>query len=330
MSSTSATLRPLRILLSEQARARLESSIAQAMQGRPYELVTAATDAASAPQDVDVAFNSRDVTGTSTKYNVQPILAAFYATLEASPSLQWVHVHSAGADRPLLVALREKGIRVTTSPGANSEVVAQSALAGLLSLAREFPRLARAQREHVWLPLLGPLMPDDIAGQRAVIVGWGPIGQKLGGFLRMLGMEVSVVRSTSASAGAEFKTYAFDDFKQAATGANWLLLACPLTDQTRRMVDSSVFALMAKRAHLVNVSRGEVVVEKDLIEALSTGVLAGAYLDVFEYEPLAPDSPLWDMENVIAHSHSAGHSKGNTGRVDQIFLDHLRALALSR
>ena len=127
------------------------------MGGRPYELVSIETATSCAPDvaDIDVAFISRDVTGLSTKHEPADSLRACYAVLRRSVTLKWIHIHSAGADRPIYVELRARGVTVTTSSGANADVVAQSALAGLLALSRHFPQLMAAQRAHAWAPLLG-------------------------------------------------------------------------------------------------------------------------------------------------------------------------------
>ena len=264
------------------------------------------------------------MTGLSTKHTILEPLESFYVSLRKSPRLAWVHAHSAGADRPIFGELKERGIRVTTSSGANGQVVAQTALAGILALAREFPRMFEAQRKQAWTPLLGSLLPRDLPGQTAVVVGWGPIGRQLASYLQMLGLNVIAVRSTAEPGADGVETFAFEDLAEIAGRADWLVLACPLSDRTRGLVNADVLARMAPHARLVNVARGEVIVEKDLIDALRTKALAGAYLDVFEHEPLAGQSPLWDLENVIVTPHSAGHSDGNEARVDRIFLDYLR------
>ncbi|MFD4840936.1 D-2-hydroxyacid dehydrogenase [Achromobacter sp. NPDC058515] len=318
------TQQPLRILMSEQTLGRIGGQLAEALGGRAYEPVIAAQSHGNEPADVDLAFISRDVTGLSTKHRVLESLESFYVSLRKSPRLAWVHAHSAGADRPIFAELKERGIRVTTSSGANGQVVAQTALAGVLALAREFPRMFDAQRKRAWTPLIGGLLPRDLAGQTAVVVGWGPIGRQLAGYLQMLGLTVIAVRSAAAPASDGVETFAFEDLADIAGRADWLVLACPLSDRTRGLVDARLLARMAPHARLVNVARGEVVVESDLIDALRANALAGAYLDVFEHEPLASQSPLWDLENVIATPHSAGHSDGNEARVDRIFLDYLR------
>lgn len=315
---------PLRILLSQQALTQWRTAIEQVLAGRPHEFVTIESAVASGRSDLDLAFISREVTGLSTKHELAPSLQACYEVLRRSPGLKWVHIHSAGADRDIYVELRGRGVSVATSSGANAEVVAQTALAGLLALARRFPQLMAAQREHRWAPLLGGRLPRDLGAQTAVLVGWGPIGQRIGAFLRLLGLQLIVVRTQAAPARDGVETVGFEDFQAVLPRADWLLLACPLTDQTRRLVDARALAALPAGAGLINVARGEVVVEADLIAALQSGRLGGAFLDVFEHEPLAADSPLWDLPQVIATPHSAGHSDGNEARVAAMFLDNLR------
>ena len=134
---------PLRILLSDAARDCLGPRITSALGPRPFELlsinVLATSPTADAISDAPIAFISRDVTGRSTKHELAPALQAWYDTLRRAPSLQWVHIHSAGADRPVYGDLQARGVAITTSSGTNASVVAQTAVAGLLALARHFP-----------------------------------------------------------------------------------------------------------------------------------------------------------------------------------------------
>ena len=312
---------PLRILLSAQAAGPLVPAIAQALGDAPHRLLT--VDDADA-RDADIAFVSRDVTGLSTKHATLPDTQRFYDTLEAAPKLQWVHIHSAGADRPVYPRLRAKGVLVATSSGANATIVAHSALAGVLALARHLPQLWAAQREHRWAPLLGSGMPRDLTGQTAVLVGWGPIGQHLGALLQALGLNLVVVRQRAEPAGPGIDTVTFDELHTVLPRADWLLLACPLTARTRNLVDAAALAALPAGARIVNVARGEIVDELALIETLRAGKLGGAFLDVYAHEPLDPASPLWDLPNVIATPHSAGFSDGNAARVGGMFLDNLR------
>ncbi len=318
----------VRVLLSSAAKAAMTAAVEQALPGRVVEIVTPddvpPQDTAHGLLDVDLAFVSRDVTGLSTKHQLQAHTQSFYETMRQAPSLRWVHVHSAGADRQIFVDLMAKGVQVTTSSGTNAGVVAQTALAGLLSLSRRLPQLMAAQRKRTWAPLIQTGLPPDLAGQTAVIVGWGAIGQQVAAVLAVLGLNVVAVRRTGAASAPATHTVTYGDLHQVLPRTDWLVLACPLTAQTRRLIDAEALAALPRGAHLINVARGEVVDEAALVQALQTGHLAGAYLDVFEHEPLATTSPLWDMPQVIATPHSAGFSDGNAKRVEQLFLDNLR------
>jgi phosphoglycerate dehydrogenase-like enzyme len=320
---TISTKTPLRILMSEAARGQLAADVAKALDRRPHLF-------AGLGEDADVAFVSRDVTGLSTKHTVLADTQRFYDAMLGAPSLRWVHAHSAGADRPIYTELQKRGVTITTSSGANASIVVQTALAGILALARRFPQLMQAQREKSWSPLIGAKAPRDLAGQTAVIVGWGPIGQGIAALLSTIGMRVTAVRSDALNAAPAAETVAFENIEALLPQADWLVLACPLTDRTRGLIDAKALSLLPAGAHLVNVSRGEVIHEEALIEALDEGRLAGAYLDVFEHEPLSAASPLWGMRNVILTPHSAGHSDGNEKRVGAIFLDNLARHAEGR
>ena len=321
----------MKILLSELALRGLSKDIATVMGSRPFECLSFEDTIASGRRDFDVAFVSRDVTGLSTKHELAPSLKACYKVLEESPNLRWVHIHSAGADRDVYVRLRAKGVQVATSSGANAEVVAQTALAGLLALSRKFPELVHAMHAKKWAPLLGSQLPPDLSGQTALLVGWGPIAQRVAQFLTMLGLRLKVVRqkahvgSLSKSEDAFFQPemLTFETLDSALPSSDWIILMCPLTETTRGLINARRLSLLPKGAGLVNVARGEVVVEKDLIEALENGSLGSAYLDVFEHEPLSQKSPLWSLPNVIVTPHSAGFSAGNEKRVSQMFLANL-------
>ena len=319
VASAGNAAKPLRLLLSSSAARDLSARVSEALGGASWSQVAPGDTG----KDFDVAFVSRDVTGLSTKHEVQPATQVFYDSLLAAPSLQWVHVHSAGADRPVYVTLRERGVQVTTSSGANAPVVAVSALAGILALARRLPLLLDAQRERRWAPLFASGVPSDLEGQSAVVVGWGPIGQRIGALLRAFGLRIAVARQSSLLAGTDILTVQYSQLHQLLPQAHWLVLCCPLSAETRFLVNAAALARLPRGAHVVNVARGDVVDEDALIAALSSGALAGAYLDVFAHEPLSSHSALWALPNVIVTPHSAGFSDGNQERVARMFLDNL-------
>lgn len=313
----------LNILVSGKARDHIGNALPATLGGRPCRLVTMESASAEALRDIDVALISRDITGLSTKHVVSDGLERFYQILRSAPRLKWVHTHSAGLDRPIFGELAAQGVNVTASSGANAEIVAHTALAGMLALARRLPYFMRAQARHEWSSLIAAGLPRDLTGQTAVIVGWGPIGRYLAELVKVIGLDVIVARHSGLPVPEAKACVSYQDLDRVLPQADWLILACPLTDSTSRLVDGNSLSLMPSGASLVNVARGEVVVEQDLIAALRSGALSSAFLDVFEHEPLGGESPLWDMENVIVTPHSAGHSAGNYDRVIRIFLEKL-------
>ncbi|MCD2513142.1 D-2-hydroxyacid dehydrogenase [Comamonas endophytica] len=315
---------PLCILVSEAARASHGGAIAHALAGCPHTLVTPDEDAAL---DAEIAFVSRDVTGLSTKHEVFPETQRFYDAMAASRRLRWVQVHSAGIDRAIYVQLQQRGVMLSTSAGSNAEVVAQTAVAGLLALGRRFPELIAAQRRGEWSPLIRRPLPPDIDGQTATIVGWGEIGQAIGRILTAVGLHIQVVRSSDAPTDQGFASCAYEDIARMLPRTDWLVLACPLTSRTEQLIDGAALRALPRGAGVINVARGAVLDEDALIAALESGHLSGAYLDVFTHEPLAPESALWAMPQVLATPHSAGFSAGNAERVVKIFLDNLRRYA---
>ncbi len=313
--------KPLRILLSARALEVCGEQIRQVLGQRPAELLVSET--AGPTPDADIGFVTRDVIGASARNRTIESTQRFFDQLLASPNLKWLQVNAAGADREVFLELKKRGVKITSAAGANGAVVAQTALAGFLAISRRLPQLMAAQKRKEWKPLVVTGLPRDLQGQRAVVVGWGSIGRKLGELLKAVGLEVIVVRRSDAPAGDGFETATFKSLHSVLPRADWVFLACQLSDATRGLMDARAFAAMPRGAHLVNVARGEVVVEPDLIEALRSGHLGGAFLDVFAHEPLDPASPLWTFENVIVTPHSAGQSDGIYARVVEIFLANL-------
>jgi D-2-hydroxyacid dehydrogenase (NADP+) len=314
----------LRLLLSRRAAATWGGRITSALDGQKHAFVLF-EDAVVRADGVhtDVAFLTRDVTGNSTKHALSAELKAFDEVLRRSQGLRWLHIHPAGADRPIYAEMRARGATVTTSSGATAVTVAQTAVGAVIALARRFPALMEAQRRHAWEQLLGARAPRDLGGQTAVIIGMGPIGGGIARLLVVLGMKVIGVRRSTEPVSPCERVVAYAALREVLPRADWLILACPLSAITHGLIDARALALLPPGAHLVNVARGEVMVERDVIAALSSGRLAGAYLDVFEHEPLDPASPLWDLPNVIVSPHTASHSQGLSDFVFEIFLDNL-------
>jgi len=285
------------------------------------EVIVLPPDPAARLADADcaraeVAFFSGDVFPDHSRQ--------FFSAVRKAPRLAWLHVFNVGVDHPIYAEMLARGVRLTTSSGSASVAIAQTAIMGLLALARGLPHWLAAQRRREWAPLRAEASPRDLKGQTAVILGLGRIGAEIARLAQALGLTVVGVRRGPRRPGDPV-----DELHPPAALAglvgrcDWLVIACPLTAETRGLVDAGLIAKLPRAARIINVARGEIVDEPALITALQNGRLAGAYLDVFETEPLPPASPLWDMPNVIVTPHNAGAAAGNDERVLEIFLDNL-------
>jgi phosphoglycerate dehydrogenase-like enzyme len=281
-------------------------------------------------QRVDIAFMSLDLLGESSGARLSAGLQAFFEQLRAAARLRWLHVCSAGADRPVLAELLARGVRLTTSSGANAQEVSHTALAGFLALARHLPQCVAAQRERRWAPMKGERMPRDIGGQTALVVGLGPIGREIARLLSALGVHVIGVRRSDAPVPGCAEVVPLARIDAVLPRANAVILACPSTPETRGLLDARRLALLPAGAWLVNVARGAVVVEDALVDGLRSGRLGGAFLDVFATEPLPADSPLWDLPNTWVSPHSAGFASGMHTRTLEMFQDNLERFAAQR
>lgn len=244
----------------------------------------------------------------------------FVQALPKLSGMRWIHSFSAGIDNPLFQSLLERGIRVSTSSGANAPAVAQLAISMMLALTRQLHASVRAQREQEWAPCEG----RDVEGERLVIVGMGPIGLEVARVAKALRMNVLGVRRTvRGDEGCE--TWPLSRLREALAEADQLLLALPIVPETRHIIGREEIACLKETALVFNVGRGELIDEPELIAALSEGRLAGAGLDVFEEEPLPKENPLWSMPNVIVTPHHGGYTPAGRERAVEYFLENLAA-----
>lgn len=249
----------------------------------------------------------------------------FFSAVRKAPQLKWLHVFNAGVDHPIYAEMLARGVRLTTSSGSTAEPIAQTAIAGLLMLARNFPRWLAAQRRHEWDPMRAPDLPRDLRGQTVLILGLGSIGREIARLAHALGLYVIGVRRSARQPDDPVdEVHPPSRLPELLPSSDWLVIACPLTRETRGLVNAALLAKLPQGARVINVARGEIVDEAALVSALASRHLAGAYLDVFEREPLPADSPLWDMPNVLISPHNSAAAAGNDDRVYRIFLENLR------
>jgi phosphoglycerate dehydrogenase-like enzyme len=237
---------------------------------------------------------------------------------EDAPS--WVHIASAGVDRLLFPALVGGDTVVTNSRGVFDEPIAEYVLGLVLCFAKDLHTTLRLQAEGTWRHR----ETERLSGSRALVVGTGPIGRAIGRTLAGAGLRVTGIGRTARTADPDLGEVLPDDrLHEALAGADYVVLAAPLTDRTRGMVDAAALAAMRPAARLINVGRGPLVVEDDLVAALRSGAIAGAALDVFVDEPLPAPSPLWDLPNVIVSPHMSGDVAGWREELVRLFADNL-------
>nr|WP_310617689.1 phosphoglycerate dehydrogenase [Pantoea cypripedii] len=225
--------------------------------------------------------------------------------LSKAPQLKIVCKHGVGVDNINLDATRTRGIYVTNVPDANKHAVADFAFALILNSARQVTQAAVETRAGHWPRIFA----TDVYGKTLGIVGLGNIGKQVA--LRAKGFNMRVIAfdfypdaKFAAEHGIEFV-----DMEQLTEASDFITLHTPLTNETRNLFDAARIKRMKKSAFLINVSRGGVVNEQDLFQALQDNVIAGAAADVFEQEPLA-EHPLFTLSNFIPTSHIAGYTDG--------------------
>ncbi|MFF3967661.1 D-2-hydroxyacid dehydrogenase [Streptomyces griseorubiginosus] len=217
------------------------------------------------------------------------------------PRPRWVHTASAGVDHLMCPELAASDTRVTNARGVFDQPIAEYVAALVLTMAKDLPRTLELQREGVWRHRES----QRVAGTRACVVGSGPIGRAIVAALKALGITTALVGRRSRTG-----IHGPDDLGRLMARADWVIAAAPLTDETRGMFDARRFGMMQPSARFINIGRGQLVVEQALVEALTKRWIAGAALDVFETEPLPPDSPLWHVPGLIVSPHMSGDTVG--------------------
>ena len=238
------------------------------------------------------------------------------------PGLKWVQATSAGVESWLFPEVVASDVTLTNVRGLHSDSVADLAMALVLAHVRSLPVLFDQQKRHEWSVAPG----RELSGMTMTIVGVGAIGSQIGDRALVFGMDVIGVsrRNDAEVSDPRMRRVDISELRTALAVADWVVLALPITPETHHLIGRNELLAMKPTAVLVNVGRGPVVDEAALIEALATGTISGACLDVFEEEPLAADSRLWDMANVILTPHVAGFRTAFQSRAVALFCENLR------
>lgn len=274
-------------------------------------------------QDVDViwAASERETFEAMRDANYLVAGSIDKKRLEHASKLRWLHCSSSGIDHffkrsdVTLEELAERGIMFFNSAGVNSRVVAEHVLAMMLMCSRQMLRAVRQQRRRQW----DIFCADELSGKTVGIIGLGAIGSRVAELTKCFGMTViGTKRQPDTYTGVADEVLPATELPQVLTRADYVVLACPITDKSRTIIAQDSLALMKPTAYLINCARGELVDEDALIQALKSGTIAGAGLDTFgpstlqctekDQEALSPESELWDLENVIICPNNASGS----------------------
>ncbi len=239
--------------------------------------------------------------------------------IAAGENLRLVTSIYAGTDAFPLALMKGRGTRLCNGVGINATAVAEYAVMGMLNLAKDFPAIVRAQDRREWLrDAPGKVELED---SKALIIGYGAIGRRIGRMLEGFGVEVTGVRRSGSH---EPNMLAPDTWKPRLGAFDWIVIAAPATPETAHLIGAAELAAMKPGARIVNIARGSLVDQDALIAALESGAIAGAFLDVTDPEPLPPEHPLWAAPNAIITMHLSGRAQTRMfQRAAAMFLDNL-------
>lgn len=247
--------------------------------------------------------------------------AAEEECLKPGATLRWVQNFGAGVDRMPLDALAAKGVIVTNASGVHAYPISETIFAMMLGWTRKIHESVRYQSERRWQSV-GSL--GEIHGKTIGIVGVGAIGEETARLARAFGMKVLGVRRSGEPSPHVDRMYDLSGLDELLSESDYVVVTLPLTPETKHLFDRARFRSVKQGAFFINIGRGGTTDTEALIEALQNGVIAGAGLDVFEQEPLPPDSRLWGMDNVIITPHNSGSTVYYNERIVDIFVHNLK------
>jgi phosphoglycerate dehydrogenase-like enzyme len=259
---------------------------------------------------------------------------------EQAPNLHWVQTHYAGVDGLAGTPLWDSDILISSSSGIHAPNMAQYVMTQILVWAGRVPEWTAVQQQAHWpRNRWNRFLPDELRGRTLGILGYGSVGRELARLAKPFGMRILVtkrdarqVRDTgyvipnTGDPQGELpdRIYPSEATRSMLAECDYAVLTLPLTEKTRNLIDANMLKEMPAHAYLINVGRGGLIVEDDLIRGLKKGWIAGAGLDVFETEPLPDDNPLWKMENVVLTPHVSGFTAAYDGRAVDLFVENLR------
>lgn len=255
---------------------------------------------------------------------VEVIMGHFHPEVcAAAPKLRWVQSFSTGMDKFLFPEIIERDeVAVSNVAGLYASQGGEHAWALLLALARQLPLAVKNMERHSWT---GEAVVE-LSGTTLGVIGMGGFGVEIS--KRAQGYDMTVIaidpmRTEKPPFVNELRPFSTETLHDLLRRSDIVMTACPLTKETYHLISTTELALMKQSAYLINVTRGGIIDEPALVDALKAGQIAGAGLDVTEKEPLPADSPLWDAPNIILTPHRAGASQHRPRKVFEFFMQNL-------
>ncbi|WP_028552870.1 D-2-hydroxyacid dehydrogenase [Paenibacillus sp. UNC451MF] len=241
--------------------------------------------------------------------------------LQPGTRLRWVQNWGAGVDMLPLQEFASRGIMLTNASGVHAYPISETIFSMMLSFTRKLHLSMRNQLQKQWK---GTGSLGEIHGKTIGIIGVGAIGEETARLAKAFGMTVLGIRRSGGASEFVEQMYDNDGLELVLRESDYVVVTLPLTNETRHRFGKAQFERMKKTAMFINIGRGGTTDTEALIEALQTGTIAGAGLDVFEQEPLPESSPLWDLENVIMTPHNSGSTDQYNERAFEIFMQNLQ------
>ena len=250
------------------------------------------------------------------------------AELAAAPKLKWVHTSAVAVETLCLPELFARGIAVSNTRGVQALPIAEHVMAVVLSLAKQIPFVLENQRRARWAQneFMGERLPWLLHGRTLGLIGVGTIGSEIAKRAEAFGMRVIALRRRPAYGviGHVERVYGKDELGEFLGQCHVIVVAAPLTAETHGLLGAAQFAQLPRGAIVVNVGRAKIIDTDALIEALQSGHLGGASLDVFPQEPLPADHPLWKTPNVILTPHTSGFRRGHWDEVVELYAENIQ------
>lgn len=260
--------------------------------------------------------------------------------LDQAPNLKWVQTHVAGVDYLLEHPVWKSDVLLTSASGVHAVSIAQYVMAQMLAWSNRVPRWIKFQESGQWAKdRWKQFLPTELRGKTLGIIGYGSVGREVARLAKSFNMTILATKRDARrledtgymipgtgdrNGDLADRIYPPEATRSMVAECDFAVITAPLTSKTRHFVDEEMLRAMKSSAYLINVGRGAVVKEDDLVRALKKGWIAGAGLDVYEQEPLPENSPLWKLENVILSPHVSGFTPEYDARAVDLFTENLR------